>query len=220
MIALLNILPRSVFNTLVALSMVLLLIVMQQLRREPPLSQARLMVREVSIAQLAPPPPPPQSQIQASVDTTPQLVLPQQTSDTSFHVSPIEAELPSLIEPNLDLAQQTELTMGFALAPSYTLDEIAIFGLDQLDQPPRLLNRINARIPADIASQGIDELKLMLHVIIHETGKVELVGTPELQYPQLASVADKIAQQAYFTSPMRYGKKVKAEFYWPVRIKA
>lgn len=220
MIALLNRLPRSVFNTLVALSMVLLLIFMQQLRREPPLSQARLMVREVSIAQLAPPPPPPQSQTQTNVDTAPQLVLPQQASGTSVHVSPIETELPSVIEPNLDLGQQIELTMDFALAPSHTLDEIATFGLDQLDQAPRLLNRINARIPADIASQGVDELKLMLHVIIHETGKVELVGTPDLQYPQLTPVANKIVHQAHFTSPMRYGEKVKAEFYWPVRIKA
>ncbi|MDR8522576.1 MULTISPECIES: hypothetical protein [Shewanella] len=219
MTKLLNCLPRPLFNTLVALAMVLLLIFMQGLRNAPQAASTTLIVREVNIAKLTPPPPPPKTQIQSSVSSAPQLLLPQHATGTSLQVNPIEAELPRVIEPSSDFGKPQDLLPDFVVGQSQALDEIATFGLEQLDQAPRLINRINARLPSDIAAQGVTELQLMLHVIIHETGKVELVGTPELQYPQLTVVASKIAKQAYFTAPMRHGEKVKAEFYWPVRIK-
>ncbi|MBR9727396.1 hypothetical protein ACFOD0_12835 [Shewanella intestini] len=213
--------PKPVFNTLVSVGMLVIIVLVLQMKRNPNNAPETLMMREVDIAPLTiPPPPPPSTQPSPTQNNTPQLVLATNSSGASLKVSTMDVPLPMIIAPQISDPNQSNLQVEFNAPTTDTIAEIQTFGLEQLDQYPRLLTQITARLPSEIAAKKIKKLKITLHIIIHENGRVELKGTKDLPYPQLVSVAEKIVRQARFTSPTRHGEKVKAEFYWPVNVKA
>lgn len=211
---------RLGLSTLLAAGMLLLLVALVNFRHGSQQHKAPVVVRQLEVVQLQMPPSPPQTQQSAAGLTLPQLQLPQTASATQLAINPLPVTLTqtSLMVPNLAIDIGESLQLG--VSQQQLLSEIQTYDLNQLDDYPRLLNIINAKLPADLAAQGIDELQLVMHVIIHETGRVQLLELEPQPYQQLEPLAEQIAKQAHFTAPLHQGEKVKAEFYWPVKVKA
>lgn len=211
---------RTALSTLLALVMLLLLVALVHLRHGAQPMPDKMLIRQLEVAQLAIPPSPPQTQQSAAALTSPQLQLPQAKSETQLAINPLPVKLTesSLMMPALAIDLGESLQAG--MSQQQLLNEMQTYNLNQLDDYPRLLNMINAKLPADIAAQGINELQLVMHVIIHETGRVQLLELEPLPYQQLEPLAEQIAKQAHFTAPLYQGEKVKAEFFWPVKVKA
>lgn len=211
---------RAAVSTLLAVVMLILLVALVHLRHGAQPMPNKMLIRQLEVAQLAIPPSPPQTQQSAAALTQPQLQLPQAKSETQLAINPLAVTLTesSLMVPELARTLGESLQMG--VSQQQLLSEMQTYNLNQLDDYPRLLNMITAKLPADIAAQGIDELQLVMHVIIHETGQVQLLELEPLPYQQLEPLAEQIAKQAHFTAPLYQGEKVKAEFFWPVKVKA
>lgn len=211
---------RAAVSTLLAVVMLILLVALVHLRHGAQPMPNKMLIRQLEVVQLAIPPSPPQTQQSAAALTQPQLQLPQAKSETQLAINPLAVTLTesSLMVPELARTLGESLQMG--VSQQQLLSEMQTYNLNQLDDYPRLLNMITAKLPADIAAQGIDELQLVMHVIIHETGQVQLLELEPLPYQQLEPLAEQIAKQAHFTAPLYQGEKVKAEFFWPVKVKA
>ena len=92
------------------------------------------------------------------------------------------------------------------------------WGLDTLDHSPQLISTGQVVFPTSLVNAGVSELKLELHILIHEDGHVSLASFNGSSCSDLDNLIRTIAQEARFTPPLRNGKVVKAEFIWPVRI--
>lgn len=212
--------PRPLLKLMLVLLMLLLLGTIMQVRKHASSAPEQLLVREVVVAKLTPPPAPPQAQHQDASNQHPKLLLSDSAAEVSLMITPMEVALPTLSGPVAPEPSALALP-SFSLSQQETVAEsIETFALEQLDQVPRLLSRISAKVPQSLAAKGVHELQLTLHVVIHENGSAEFKGLESQPLAELLQVAQQIAHQARFTAPMRGGVKVKAEFYWPVRIKA
>ena len=180
-----------------------------------------LTVRKIETVTLKPPASPAKSM---STKAEPQVIA-LSTVDVSesisIKLSKLDVTLPETLLPVLnDVSSQTLVGQYQALSSDDVAAEMLTFRLDELDEKPRLLRRISATLPKKLQRSGIQQARIILHVIIHENGNVEMVNIEKLAYPALKSLVPEVVRQARFTSPIRYGKPVKAEFLWPIIIKA
>lgn len=209
---------RWSINSIAALLLMTGLWLLLQAHTAPPPPQDTMMIRKLDTASLPPPPPPPPSQPRPQETAAASLTLSQAKSPVKLKVTPLDMPLPELSAPN---ALSSEPVMESIRFDTQALvSAITTFSLDQLDEMPRLLTPITVRLPKTLRQQGIQDAQLRLHVLIHETGKVELVNVDQAQYPELSPLAQKIINQARFSSPRRQGNKVKAEFIWPLKVSA
>ena len=174
-----------------------------------------LQVRELQTVTLPPPPPPPPpSQTQLSEAATIELSL--ALGQMALQVTDLKVTMPKLAAPNAMSPAPLESTLHFDTAAFVTA--MTTFRLDELDDMPKLLTPITARLPASLRQKGVRQAQIQLHVIIHENGQVELVAINQSRYPEMNALIPKIIKQARFTSPTREGIKVKAEFLWPLKV--
>ncbi|MGF1724720.1 hypothetical protein [Photobacterium nomapromontoriensis] len=211
---------RYIINTLIALLMVVTLILLLRWQDTPQPKSSVMQVRSVNTAALSIPKSPPQSQRSQSHAPVPTLNIPSQHSEVQLVMTPLTVSLmqPQLVMPEWEPVNVTQQDPG--MSDQQLLDEIQTYSLSQLDAYPKLLNRITAKLPAEIVALGVREHRVLMHVIIHESGRVELVNVDSQEYPQLQLLAEEIVKQAHFSAPLYQGKKVKAEFKWPVKVKA
>jgi len=175
-------------------------------------------VRKINTVTLPPPPPPVVLRQQSKAVEAVNLKLISSPQSVQLKVSPLAVKLPKLALP------EQELSQTFELAPTVSTEGLAktltTFALDELDQLPQLLSRLHLKLPSSLRRQGLTTAQLVLHIIIHESGKVELVAIDRLPYSELRPLVTDLIRQARFSAPIRHGKKVKAEFLWPVNINA
>ncbi len=208
---------RIVINSIGAVLVLLSLWLLLQYQTRPEKDNAVLEIRSISAVSLPPPPAPPPT-------TTPQ---PEQAHvvDLNLHNAPalvqLEVALVEMALPELSLPKMEEnepLVETLAFDSEALVASITTFGLEDLDTIPRLVTTISVSLPTALKQRGIRQAQLQLHVIINESGQVTLVNVAESQYPELHALAPRIVQQARFTPPLRQGKKVKAEFLWPLKV--
>lgn len=209
---------RWFINSLGAFGVLCGIVWLLSLQAAAPAKQDRLILRELSHSVLAPPPPPPPSSSRPQPTHAVNLAVSAAKGPVALAVMEIDVPLPSLTKPTVTDVKPLVQTLQFD--SQSLIASLSTFGLDELDELPRLLAPISVRLPQALRQQGVKFGQLKLHIIIHETGKVELVTVNHVQYSELHQVVDRIIKQARFSSPRREGQKVKAEFIWPVKVSA
>ena len=172
----------------------------------------KVVVREIAMVAL-PPPPPPQNISQAeSAEPMHSLVV----QGAGAAIQAIEIKVASklaIVKPKTPNIQ--------ANAPKWqpmTVNWDA-FSLNQLDDLPRLLTPVKARLPKSLTRQGITAFIVKLDVFIDEHGRVSLIDVVENPYRELKPEIDKIVKQSRFSSPKKDGETVRARFIWPIEFK-
>ena len=145
------------------------------------------------------------------------LVLPKSFEEVVDSPLPLSSTLPSL-QPTLNEIPLPPIE-GFARVRKSSLTQQLpdkVFGLDELDQPPRLLNRPRATFPEGLIRRGIAKGRVVLIVKIDKEGRAELEEIIESSDPELAQAAAAVVKQARFSSPLHKGKSVETRFRWPL----
>jgi len=173
---------------------------------------ATLIVRKVDVALPPPPPPPPPAQQPVTQSNAMDLSIDGdgKALPISFAPAQIQTEIHIEQPPVRDLTQ-----------PDWDFDleqDWQSFGLDQLDQSPRLLTPIRVEFPDSLQKRGIRKAQAKLHIIINERGVVILKNITYIDYPELKGAISQAVQQARFTPPLKSGKVVNAEFIWPLQL--
>ncbi|QQX80463.1 hypothetical protein JK628_00855 [Shewanella sp. KX20019] len=203
-------------NSATALALLMGLWCLLHLQSAPPPPQQALQIRQLTTVALPVPPPPPPSQPRLQQNTAVDLQLSAAAAQVQLEVTLLDVPLPELSEPSA--LSNAPLVESIRFDTEALMTAITTFSLDELDEMPRLLTPISVRLPKQLRQQGVREALLQLHVIIHESGKVELVNVELAEYPELALLAQQIVNQARFSSPRRESSKVKAEFLWPLKV--
>lgn len=171
----------------------------------------KIVVREIALVALPPPPPPSVAQSEAA--------QPMQSLVVQGAGAAIQA-IELKIESKLTLLKPKTPNIK-ANAPQWqpmTVNWDA-FSLDQLDDLPRLLTPVKARIPKSLTRQGVNQFVVKLDVFIDENGKVSLIDVVENPYQELKPEIDRIVKQSRFSSPKKAGEIVRARFIWPLEFK-
>ena len=177
------------------------------------MAEEKTTIRTVDLAVPPPPPPPPPSAQQTSQEA-PTLDLTQSGAGAALMVTeftetilldePIEADLP-------DLAEATDWDNLLAV-------NWQAFGLDDLDETPRLLTSLKINWPDSLTRRGIQRVALELDVLIDESGKVTLRSINGAPPAEMVVIVKRLMRTAKFTSPTKDGSPVRATFIWPLEF--
>ncbi|NQZ23499.1 MAG: TonB family protein [Colwellia sp.] len=171
------------------------------------------VIRQISIASSPPPPPPPPVQ-EAHVDSTPTINLSANGAGPTMQF--IKVKLANHMDfADIPPPEITNMT-------SHLLDHLSVdwqaFGLDDLDDVPRLLSNLRIKYPQNLARKGINSISIELDVLIDESGKVILRKIVHNPYPEFESIIIKLMKKARFTTPTKNGVSVRASFNWPMEF--
>ncbi|MFT5759630.1 MAG: hypothetical protein ACI9LM_004397 [Alteromonadaceae bacterium] len=174
----------------------------------------QLMVRPLDMVAVLPPPPPPKNISEPTPVQALKLDLRHQGHGPSLALSKVKLKIakPTLIAPELN-----NLTPDFDI--NTTTFDLSGFSLDELDQQPRLMTPLHIAFTSKMQRAGVKKIKVKLHVVIDQNGKVHLKKIQENPYPELNHAIRKLTKKARFSAPSRQGKKVQAEFIWPLMLK-
>ncbi|WP_448245528.1 energy transducer TonB [Thalassotalea agariperforans] len=171
----------------------------------------KVVVREIAMVAL-PPPPPPSTLPTESAEPMQSLVV--QGAGAAIQAVDIKVQSKlAIVKPETPKIQTN--------APKWqpmTVNWDA-FSLNQLDDLPRLLTPVKARLPKSLTRQGITAFIVKLDVFIDENGRVSLIDVVENPYRELKPEIDKIVKQSRFSSPKKDGETVRARFIWPIEFK-
>lgn len=180
-----------------------------------------LEYREVAVA--APPPPkapPPPNSSENSVQETPQKPQLDQ-SKPQMELSQLEISLNPGMGASLSMGVQQ---MQFDTQIDVVAEIERIFEFEELTQPPRIINQsqLRYRFPPDLARRGVREVKVVLEIIIEESGKTDVRKILSSTHP--GSSADEearsVAARARFTITKIDGNPVKVRAKFPLVLKS
>lgn len=172
-----------------------------------------LTIRQITIAAPPPPPPPPSMQ-QNQIESAPSINLSADGAGPAMQFTevklPQKTDLSELTPPQVD-----NMTANF-------LDNLNVdwqaFGLDELDDVPRLLTNLEIKYPSSLVRKGIRRIEVELDVLIDESGKVVLRRIVRNPHPEFESIIQKLMKKARFTAPKKNGVPVRAAFNWPLEF--
>lgn len=174
----------------------------------------KVEVREVHVATLPPPPPPPPAPAPAQVQPVEQVI------DLSIDGEGplIEAAIVKIEQPTMSLTPPP-MTMKTAIDFSHALDvDWQAFGLDQLDDIPKLLTRAKTQYPSALTRKGVVKTTVKLDVFIDKAGKPALISATGQYHQHLKSSIARLIKRSRFSSPTKNGTPVAARFVWPVEF--
>ncbi len=172
------------------------------------------LVREVEAFSLTPPPPPKtemEKQVEKEAYTDP--VLPKLTeAPQKLDVDLMTASLdvsPGDFKAAFSLANYNPTPNGFG--------EQLVFALHELDKTPGIIKKGSLIYPPRLKRQGVEgEVKLL--VMIDENGKVSVVEVVSSTHPDFVNASRRAAENSVYQPPTKNGKKVKVQFYLPIRF--
>ena len=91
------------------------------------------------------------------------------------------------------------------------LQEMRAFKLSELDQKPRFLRKGSVRYPYQLKKQKV-EGKGRLLLLINESGSVTVEKVLSSDHPDFTAAARSALEKSKFESPMKNGKKVRAQY--------
>ena len=175
----------------------------------------KIMVRQISmIAPPPPPPPPPPAVQQAQSGFTPRINLTLSSSGAVMQFAKVK--LANQINFT-DISPPEISDMTSHLLDNLTVDWQA-FGLDELDDMPRLLTNLKIKYPKSLVRKGVSSIAIELNVLIDESGKVMLRNIVQNPYPEFEPIIHKLMKKARFTAPKKNGVSVRAAFNWPLEF--
>jgi outer membrane biosynthesis protein TonB len=176
-----------------------------------PVKKADLVVREVV---LSPPPPqaPPPPEPAEPVEEPPPPELVQTTP-------PIEIN-------TLDISVSTGTGDVIAIgvpSPDLVVQDIAtemerMFTFEDLEEPPRMINRPNFRFPPSLVRRGITSGRVNVEIDILPDGRAEFRRIVSLTHPELEGVARQILSRVRFTRPMVNGQPQQVRGVIPLNL--
>jgi protein TonB len=170
-----------------------------------------ITVRQIAIA--APPPlPPPPSPQKNQTEPTPSIDLSADGAGPAMQFA--EVKLPQQTDLS-DLAPPKIENMSSPFLSHLNVDWQA-FGLNELDDVPRLLTNLKINYPNSLVLKGIRHIEVELDVLIDESGKVVLRRIVRNPHPEFESIIQKLMNKARFTAPKKNGVPVRAAFNWPL----
>lgn len=95
----------------------------------------------------------------------------------------------------------------------------SLFTLSELDQLPMVLSALVYPYPREATARGMQEFDLRFHIVIDQEGRTYPVAVVENPFPELSSDFLEWASKVRFTPPTRLGVPVRAEYYWPVKMR-
>lgn len=173
---------------------------------------SRTLVRQVDIGAAPPPPPPlppaarepspPAAAINLSDEvSSPLALLSADSIEQTFTVERLQKPEFALESPTL----ARDLSVNWAE-----------FGLDQLDQLPRLISDLTVRFPRELVDRGVVRFAVELSVMIDESGAVFLRRVVKNPHPEMDAEIQRVVRRARFTTPTKDGAPVRAAFIWPL----
>jgi len=171
------------------------------------------VIRQISIASSSPPPPPPPVQ-EAPTENVPTINLSANGSGPTMKFTKVK--LDSLMEFS-DIPPLDKTAMTNNLLDNLSVDWQA-FGLEDLDDLPRLLSNLRIKYPEKLARRGINSISVELDVLIDESGKVILRKIVRNPYPEFEPIILKLLKKSRFTTPKKNGVSVRAAFNWPMEF--
>ena len=203
----------SVLSLLMVSLLLMVLILNNRVQQQP---QDLLIVRSLDEVVVLPPPPPPPSMKTVTEVAQPSLDLSLAADDASAPLIKMSlAKVEPMTAPVADLAQ---LNQDFSHL-LHQADALDGFKLADLDGNPRLLTALKIKFPKMLKDSGIKKVKVKLHVLITQQGRVRLKRIVNNPNKALVPEIKKMLRLAKFTVPKREGKPVRAEFIWPIVLK-
>ncbi len=178
-----------------------------------PLKPESLVIRQITMAAPPPPPPPPSMQ-QNHIESTPSININAGGSGAAIQF--VELKLPKQMNFS-DLAPPQIDNMKVDFSNNLNVDWQA-FGLNELDNIPRLLTSLKIKYPPSLVRKGIRRIDIQLDVLIDESGKVILRKIVRNPHPEFESIIQKLIKKARFTAPRKNGMPVRATFNWPLEF--
>lgn len=105
---------------------------------------------------------------------------------------------------------------GFGEGGTGDLDAGKLFSFNQLDSTPAVLSSPQIVYPASFIRRGITEIRVVFHIIVDEDGRVQPVRVLESPDASLNPMLMDYAAHTTFTPPVHEGKRVRAQYSWPV----
>lgn len=174
----------------------------------------QVMVRPMEVIAVTPPPPPPKNISKVMPPQTLALDLRHQGKGPSLSLAKSRIKI---TQPQLSLPQFDEITLDFDVQS--TVLDLNGFSLNELDHQPQLITPLNIEFTTKMQSAGVKKVQVKLHVVIDQQGNVHLKNIEENPYPELNLAITRLTKRARFSVPQRQGKKVQAEFIWPLVLK-
>ena len=93
------------------------------------------------------------------------------------------------------------------------------FSLGELDELPKTLNKPSLSFPRSLRARGIKQVRIKVLVQINTKGKAKFIKFADpLQYKILEKPIKRFIKRTLFTAPIKNGKRVNAQFIWPITI--
>lgn len=168
-----------------------------------------LVLREINTPYI--PPPPPKTMTQSA-----------QASDIQLNVQGTGANVKPALLQSMPIVSFDMPDAPILRSPEMTINVPEInwlgYGLNQLDQVPRLLSDATINIPPALKRQNVGPVNIKLEVSIDTSGSVSLIRIVFNPYPELRFEIEQMVKRARFTAPQKGGENVKARFIWPLEV--
>ncbi|MFA7555647.1 MAG: TonB family protein [Spongiibacteraceae bacterium] len=195
----------------------LLMAVLLYLQNQDLIKPDGYTVREVKLSALAPPPPPPPSVQKTTNNTAAKISITTSGSGAAIELGELhlsdELTLTDITPPPLVPFDNSQF-----LTDSLNLAWSDVFSLDDLDERPRLLTKLNIRYPKALSNRGIHTTEVQLEVLIDSNGQASLKRILHSSHTEINPLIADVIQRTRFTPPKKDGVAVRASFNWPLEF--
>ncbi len=203
----------SVVASSVLITSLLTIVIIVQNSSQP--TADKISIREVKLAVLPPPPPPPK-QITKPQQHSPKISLNHSGTGATIELGKLH------LSDNMDIAEiaPPPLSMSEAslLHNSLELSWDEVFSLNDLDERPRLLSKLDIHYPSTLSQRGIHSVQAKVEVVIDTDGQVILKNILHCPHKEMNAIIAHVVKQARFTTPQKDGLPVRASFRWPLEF--
>lgn len=206
------VLKRQVTATFLAAALLALLLALASLDGLfLPQAPERVALREVAMYTPPPPPPPPPMTAQDSSRMAgPPLSLTNESLALDLQLMELDVSLPA--------GQFGSDGGGLGGEAGGMGVDWGTVNLSELDGYPNVESAPVMTWPEDILDSNIDQISVVFHIIIDETGRVYPVRVLENPFPVMNEQLMEYAARVRFSPPTRMGVPVRTQYRWPVLL--
>ncbi len=173
-----------------------------------------VVLREVETYQPPPPPPPPPPMPLRDAGSTaaPSLSLASSDEPVALKVMQLNVNLPAG-----ELGRVGNGLGGLGVEAGDGVDT-QIVSLSELDALPHVVSAPPLDYPKEATERGVDQFRVMFHILIDEEGRTYPIEIVENPFPSLQKRFEEFASKVRFSPPTRLGVPVRTEYLWPVMM--
>lgn len=174
-----------------------------------PIQKADTIVREITMMPPPPQAPPPPEPAEPVEDPPP--------PEMSRTTPPVEI---NTLDISVSTGAGEVIAMGVP-SPDLVVQDLAsemerLFTFDDLEEPPRMINRPDFRFPPALVRRGINAGKVEVEIDILPDGTAEYRRIVSLTHPELETIARQIIARTRFTRPIVNGQPQRVRGVFPL----